>query len=325
MIEAAPSDSPESRLPGFENLASPLFIAWQTTGVCNMGCLHCCEESGHHMPNEMNEEAAVNLCQEIIDLEIPYTALSGGEPLLHPNFFAICKSLRARGVSVKIETNGVFVDETMADRIAELGLRSVQLSVDGATPETHEKLRLRGDWEKTVQACRLLVEREVNTEIVFVPTKFNLHQAAEMVDLASSLGVVGFYTGKLMRIGRAAENWDLLVPSEEQYREFFTVLEKKAEQYGDKMKVYFYPYDVIEELRYRRDHPAASLLIIPDGRVKLIGPLPFICGQIGLHPLQEIWERYKQAWKDPRVKDYIEDLLKNPALVSNANNWINLF
>jgi len=325
MIEAAPADAQEAQLPGFEDLTSPLFIAWQMTGVCNMGCLHCCEESGQHMPNEMDKEAVLALCQEIADREIPYVALSGGEPLLHPNFFEVCEFLRAREISVKIETNGVFVDDAVAGRIAGLGLRSVQVSVDGATAETHERLRLRGDWEKTLRACRLLVAEGVNTEIVFVPTKFNLHQAAEMVDLAASLGIFGFYTGKLMRIGRAAQNWHLLAPSEEQYEKFFKVLQQKSEQYGGRMKIYFYPYDVIEELRYRRDSPAASLLILPDGRVKLIGPLPFLCGQVGLHSLQEIWERYKRAWKEPQVREYIEGLLENPALVANANKWISLF
>ncbi len=315
----------EAKPLGLDDLVSPLFIAWQTTGECNMGCLHCCEESGHHMPNEMSKDAALAFCREIADLEIPYVALSGGEPLLLPHFFDICEFLRDQDISVKIETNGVFIDAPMAKRIAKLGLRSVQVSVDGSTPETHEQLRLRGDWEKTVQACRLLVAEGVNTEIVFVPTKFNMHQGMEVVELAYSLGIYGIYTGKLMRIGRAAQNWDKLAPSEEQYQAFFKKLEKKSEEYQGKMKVYFYPFDVIEELRYRKESPAASCLVIPDGRVKLIGPLPFVCGQVGVHPLQEIWERYRKAWRLPQVRDYIDKVLETPSLVSNANNWINLF
>ena len=65
------------------------------------------------------------------------------------------------------------------------------------------------------------------------------------------------------------------------------MLKQKTEEYLGRMKVYYYPYDVIEELRVRVQTPSASLLVIPDGRVKLIGPLPFICAHLAKHSLRE--------------------------------------
>lgn len=56
-----------------------------------------------------------------------------------------------------------------------------------------------------------------------------------------------------MRIGRAARNWSMLCPSDEEYEEFFHILRNKAEEY--------------EELKYRLEFPAASLLITPNGQV----------------------------------------------------------
>jgi len=277
------------------------------------------------MPNEMKPAMVLDLCRQIVDMNIPYVAVSGGEPMLHPQFFEVCRFLRSRGITLKVETNGELMTEEAAQEMARLGLQSVQISVDGATAATHEQLRLEGRWQDAIDACRRLVAAGVRTEIVFVPTKFNIHETAAIVDLASSLGVYGLYTGRLMRIGRAAKNWQKLCPSEAEYEEFFRLLHRKTEQYLGRMNVYYYRYDVIEELRVRVQTPSASLLVLPDGRVKLSNLLPFICGHLAKHSLREIWDRYRAAWRLPQVKDFVAQVLAEPSLVSRANDWIELY
>lgn len=309
---------------GVDSLDAPLFIAWQITSGCNLECLHCCEESGHFLPDEMQSEEVRSFVQQIIDFKIPYVAISGGEPLLHPNFFEVCEFLRADNISLKVETNGLFVDQVTAKKFADLEFRSVQVSVDGANPATHLKMR-GGDWNKTIEACRYLIAEGVNTEIVFVPTKFNYYEVGEVIDLAASLGVYGVYTGKIMRIGRAARNWEKLNPNDEEYQEFFRILERKTSEYKGRMKIYYYPYDVIEELKYRLESPSASLLVLPNGKVKLIGPLPFVCGDIRRHSLVEIWRNYKKAWRDSSVIQFTQQVVADPELLTEANNWYELY
>ena len=308
-----------------EDYESPLFIAWQLTSECNLGCLHCCEDSGHSMPDEMGHDDIQNFVKQVVDMKIPYVAISGGEPLLHPEFFEISDFIRKGGASLKVETNGLRIDRKAAKRIAEMNFRSVQVSVDGATQAAHDKLRLNGDWQKTIDTIKYLIEDGVNTEIVFVPTKFNIHEIGDAIDLAASLGVYGFYTGKIMRIGRAAQNWSILAPSEEDYNKFFVELKKKTDEYKGRMKVYYYPYDVIEELKYRLKSPSATLLVIPNGKVKLIGPLPFICGDVRKHSLREVWDRYRKAWKDPRVIEFANRVINDPVLLAESNNWVELY
>lgn len=308
----------------FKDLEAPLFIAWQINSACNLGCLHCCEEAGSSIPNELNKSEVFNFLQQIVELKIPYVALSGGEPLLHPNLLEICEFLRKYNISLKIETNGEFIDKNLARRIARLRFRSVQVSLDGASPPTHERLRMRGDWNKAVSACRRLVKEGVNTEIVFVPTKFNIHEISQVIDLAYSLGAYGVYTGKIMRIGRAAQNWNILCPSGKEYKKFFAVLNDRVGKYDGKMKVYYYPYDVIEELKYRLKYPSASLLVLPNGKVKLIGPLPFICGDLKKESLAKVWESYKKAWSNPKVIKFAKKVIADPKLLAESNKWIEL-
>ncbi len=326
LTNPGPDDQLREMLRGkdFEDYKSPLFIAWQINSACNLGCLHCCEESGQSMPDEMTKEQSLDFCRQIADLDIPYMAISGGEPLLCPHIFDVCELIRQNNISLKIETNGEFIDEKTARKFAALKMRSVQISLDGATAETHERLRLRGDWEKAVTATKLLMEYGVNTEIVFVPTQFNIHEIGDIIDLAYSLGVYGFYTGKTMRIGRAAQNWDIICPSDDEYDKFFEVLQEKTEQYKGKMKVYHYPYDVIEELKYRLEKPSASLLVLPNGKVKLIGPLPFICGDLKKESLSQVWDNYIQAWKNPEVIDFTNKVIADPKLLAQSNNWVEI-
>lgn len=309
----------------FLDYDAPLFIAWQLNSACNLGCLHCCEEAGHSMPDELTRQEALDFCTQIAQLNIPYMAISGGEPLLCRHFFDVASFIRDHDISLKIETNGEFIDRATAERLARLKLRSIQISLDGATPQAHEQLRVRGNWQKAVGAIKLLVSLGVNAEIVFVPTRFNIHQIGDIIDIAYSLGVYGLYTGKTMRIGRAAQNWGILCPTEEEYQNFFTVLKKKQAQYDGRMKVYYYPYDVIEELKYRLQYPSASLLVIPNGKVKIIGPLPFVCGDLRKHSLDVIWQRYKRAWQDPEVKDFANRVIQQPELLKEANSWKELY
>jgi MoaA/NifB/PqqE/SkfB family radical SAM enzyme len=326
LTNPGPDDQLREMLKGsdFDDYQSPLFIAWQINSACNLGCLHCCEEAGHSMPDEMTKEQALDFCRQIIELDIPYMAISGGEPLICPHIFDVCELIRSNNISLKIETNGEFIDRDVAKRFAGLKMRSVQVSLDGATAGAHEKLRLNGDWEKAVQAIKYLMEDGVNTEIVFVPTQFNIHEIGEIIDLAYSLGVYGFYTGKTMRIGRAAQNWDVICPSEEEYAKFFDILQEKTERYKGKMKIYYYPYDVIEELQYRLESPSASLLVVPNGKVKLIGPLPFICGDLKKQSLSQVWEHYQKAWQKPEVIEFTKKVIADPNLLSESNNWIEI-
>ncbi|MEW6215561.1 MAG: radical SAM protein [Nitrospirota bacterium] len=305
----------------FLDLDAPLFVTWDLTQACNLNCLHCFEDAGCSMPDELTKDEKMHLCKQMVELEVSYVAISGGEPLLDKDFFSICEFLRKYNVILKVETNGQLIDQQVANRFAALGFRSVQVSVDGAIPKSFERLRPKGNWQKAINACKYLVAAGVNTEIVFVPTKFNIHEVGDIVEMAYEMGIYGFYTGRIMRIGRAAQNWDILCPSTAQYDTFFETLKEKQAQYDGKMKVFYYPYEVTEELQHRLECPTASLLILPNGKIKIIGPLPFICGDLRKQTLYEIWKEYKTVWKNPEVIAFTKMVLDEPELLKEANKW----
>ncbi len=107
----AASFTPES-----DELAAPLYVAWQLTNECNLACLHCIEESGpgKAFRDELSREQIFAILDQLAAKDVPYLSLSGGEPMLHPLFFEMVEYICAGGTQLKVETNGHHRTPTIA-------------------------------------------------------------------------------------------------------------------------------------------------------------------------------------------------------------------
>ena len=199
-----------------EEYGAPLFLAWQLTNRCSARCIACCEESGPDKAwaDELTRDEALDLARRIAKSGIPYVAFGGGEPLSVAHCWEIFDGLAEAGVSLKLETDGSRIDDAAADRIASLAVQCVQISVDGATAATHERVRPGSSFAATIAAIERLTARGQPPQFVFVPTRFNLREVVPAFDLAVSLGCNAFVTGPLMRIGRAAAAWNDIAASD---------------------------------------------------------------------------------------------------------------
>ena len=168
----------------------------------------------------------------------------------------------------------------------------------------------------------LTPENCVPIEINYSPTSFNVHEIGTAIDLAYELGAYSFYTGRTMYTGNAVKAWHKLELTDEQYAAFFATLHQKTEEYRGRMRVHFHEMGLLEELRYRLHHPAALLIVLPNGLVKLINALPFICGDLRRQSLTEIWANFQRAWQDPRVAQFIDDLSADPGKTSSLHQWV---
>ena len=329
----ATNPSPQSDISGIVppaagsgDLGAPLYIAWQVTNECNLACLHCIEESGpgKAFRDELNEAQVFSFLEQVMERQVPYLSFSGGEPTLHPLFFEMVAYVCSRNAQLKIESNGHGLTAEKARRLRSLGVQAVQISLDGASRETFNRMRVRGDFDLAIEGIRNLHAAGVPVEINYSPTLFNIHEIGLAVDLAYELGAYSFYTGRTMYTGNAVKTWHRLAPAEEQYATFFEVLRAKTEEYRGRMRVYYHEMGLLEELRYRLYHPAALLIVLPNGLVKLINALPFVCGDLRHQPLEEIWANFQRAWADPRVSSFIDDLATDSRKTSTLHEWIYL-
>lgn len=300
---------------------APLFLAWQLTNRCTARCIACCEESGPDRAwrDELDRAETLDLARRIVDSGIPYVAFGGGEPLGVPHSWEIFDVLAAGGVALKIETDGTRIDDAAADRLARLGVQCVQVSVDGASAATHERVRPGSSFEAATAAIRRLAARGLAPQLVFVPTRQNLHDMIGTYDLAVDLGCAAFVSGPLMRIGRAAAEWERIACPEEEWQAAVLALREHARLGHAPTALSIYPWDILTELQRRLDSPQAMLLVVPNGKVKLLNALPFAPADLRRESLEQAWQAYCAAWQSGEVRNFIQACRLHPDLLRHAN------
>jgi len=315
--------SPALSFPGrsVDEYRAPLFLAWQLTNRCGAGCIACCEESGpdRAWSDELTAREALALAHRVADFGIPYVAFGGGEPLLVPHCWEVFELLAAAGVAIKLETDGTHIDDTAADRLATLGVQCIQISVDGATADIHDRVRPGSSFAEATAAIRRLVERRLPPQLVFTPNRVNLHEIVAAYELAAVLHCSTFVTGPLMRIGRAAAAWDKIACSEDEWRGAVAALRERAESLAARVALSIYPWDILVELQKRLENPQAMLLVVPNGKVKLLNALPFAPADLRRDTLDQAWQAYRDAWRSVQVREFVLACRTNPKMLLHAN------
>lgn len=248
-----------------------------------------------------------------------YVAFGGGEPLGVAHCWELLEVLADCGIALKLETDGRHIDGAAADRIASLGAVCVQISVDGATAATHERMRPGSSFAQAIAAIERLAARGRPPQWVFVPTRINMPEITAAYERARELGCEAFVTGPLMRIGRAAAHWDRLASSPPEWQAAVRALEERSRALGPGMRLSIYPWDILTEMERRLEHPQAMLLIVPNGRVKLLNALPFAVADLRRHSLGEAWRSYCEGWRTNEVRDFVTACVAQPQLLRHAN------
>lgn len=306
-----------------DQLSAPLFVSWQLTRDCDLCCLHCCTESapGKKLPDELDACEAMRVADELARNAVPYVMLCGGEPLVVPHFFAVAEALGQAGVQLKIETNGQRFDASVAGRLARLPIRSVQVSLDADTQQTYERQRPGASLVKAHAACRAARDAGLPLEVTFAPTRLNIDEAEQVIERARALGAFRFNTGRLMRIGTAAQLWKKLEPADDQYREFGDMLRRMSALLHGQMELCYVPFDIEDGLRASLATPPATLLVLPNGWVKVAAALPHICADLRSDSLAQAWEAYRSAWRSDRVIAAARDAIADSLRHAQANTW----
>ena len=306
-----------------DSLRAPLLVTWQLTRNCDLACLHCCTESapGKRLPGELDADESLEVARQIVLNEVPYVMLCGGEPLVVPHFFQIAEALGKSGVQLKIETNGQRFDAVVAERLAQLPIRSVQVSLDADSEEVYRRQRPGGSLAAAHAACRAARAAGLPLEITFAPTRLNIHEIEAVIKRARALGAFRFNTGKLMRIGTAARLWEKLEPSSEQYRRMLDTLESQATEVEDSMELCYFPFSIEDGLRGSLEEPPATMLVLPDGRVKVAAALPHLCADLRRQTLAQAWDAYRSAWRDSEVLAETRRAIADTSLHARANSW----
>lgn len=261
----------------------------------------------------------MDIARRIAAAGIPYVAFGGGEPLGVPHCWELLELLADAGVTLRLETDGRHIDAAAAERLAALPVQCVQISLDGATATTHERVRPGSSFAAAIGASERLAARGLAPQLVFVPNRFNIHETVAAYELAVALGCNAFVTGPMMRIGRAAANWEQLACSDDAWQQTVQALRERARALNAKTGLSIYPWDILVEMERRLENPQAMLLVVPNGKIKLLNALPFAPADLRRDSLAEAWQAYCEGWRAKEVRDFIAACRSDPALLRHAN------
>lgn len=189
---------------------APLMVVWNFTYRCNLRCRHCYENAGplrsSRPPAELTLEERLEVVEQLARSYIPTLSFSGGEPLLHPDFWPVAERARDLGIYMSINTNGTLITEELAARLEQVGIAYAGVSLDAPTPEQHDTFRgVPGAWQRTVEGIRRLAATRVATVLSFTITRHNYRTLPQMFRLAEELGMDKVMVYNFIPTGRGSE------------------------------------------------------------------------------------------------------------------------
>lgn len=271
------------------------------TARCNLVCPMCyfasCDSLGHE---ELSYEDLCLIIDALAKVGLGNLVISGGEPLLFPDFSDILDYARGKFPMITILTNGTLITKEEAGHISKAGAR-VQVSIESANPRVHDGIRGPGSFNKALEGIRTLLQAGVrNIEIVQTLTRDSIRESKSVVELAGMLGV-GYHFSLFLPVGRGiCHIGDMEIPTDELLRHFSRVCSESLEgrretglRAGDASDQGL-PGDVtppVELIVKEGCGAGASIVsIAPDGKVY---PCPVLHASdmvLGEVPKESIWE-----------------------------------
>lgn len=134
-----------------------------------------------------------------------HVSVTGGEPFVRADAMQLLETIAAEPTlcSLAVLCNGLFIDDTLACRLAKLRLSYVQVSIDGSEA-THDQIRGEGAHARAVSGIRHLTRHGVPVMLSFTATRENYSEFADVARLGASLGVRRVWADRCIPLGRGA-------------------------------------------------------------------------------------------------------------------------
>jgi radical SAM protein with 4Fe4S-binding SPASM domain len=176
----------------------PLSGLLELTSRCSLRCVHCYlgpqDAIWPKGDEELTTAEVIGIVDQLVEAGCLYLSITGGDPMVRPDFAEIYTHARKKGLLVTILCNGILVKEPIVELFKRYPPTSVEISLYGATAETYEAItKVKGSYAKCLEGIRRLVEADVRVRLKTVHLTLNTHELGAMRELAASFGL-GFRT-----------------------------------------------------------------------------------------------------------------------------------
>lgn len=228
-------------------------VVWGITEKCNLRCKHCAADTGLVYPSaqlprpESGEPRNYSeIIKEMEKTGVDTVYLSGGEPLKWEGIFDVIEEIKGNGMVATVGTNGTSLDRTCVEKLAEVKIDKVFVSLDHWEREKHDFLRGGKAFDKAVEGIKSLKEEGIYTRIDSIIWKGNYRGVEKLVEFGEKLGVDEMVFAWPMKVGRAKENPEIL-PPETEYFNVGRKLKRLKEEYSGRVKISFHRFDYFGE------------------------------------------------------------------------------
>jgi AdoMet-dependent heme synthase len=280
---------------GIYRPARPIHMVWLATNACTARCLHCSSNSAKRSADELTTAEAIDMVDQLADSGVVDLGISGGEPLLRHDLFAVISRAKARGMSVGVATNGAKLPGALANRLASLELNRLQVSLDGP-PAEHDKLRRwPGLYERAVASIRTARRAGLRVHVCCTITSLNVDVLASFVESLTLLDVQRLNFSRYVPTGRGTDALDL---SNSRWRNVIEQCAALKNQYRGQLEVVTHLAQQILVDAEVTDMPAfigcqagrGQGCISSNGTVLPCVLLPLPLGNLRQASFREIWE-----------------------------------
>jgi radical SAM protein with 4Fe4S-binding SPASM domain len=182
----------------------PHLVSYAITRKCNLKCKHCYSDAlDTAAPEELSTSEAKNLLDTLASWGIRLLIFDGGEPLCRDDFFDIAKYASERKIRTVVGSNGTLIDVEKAESMKDIGVQGVQISIDGANPETHDSFRgEEGAFHRAMQGAEACRRAGLPFQFGMVIRKQSLHEVPGMLELAVKSGANAAEFFDLVQVAR---------------------------------------------------------------------------------------------------------------------------
>ena len=179
----------------FGNKRVPLEVSLEVTRRCPLDCQHCYNNLAMGdlaaRNQELTKDEYFSILTELADMGVIWLLFTGGEIFARKDFLEIYAFAKRKGFLITLFTNGILINEKIADYLREFPPFSIEITLYGRTKDTYEALtQLPGSYERCLRGIDLLLKRRLPLKLKTVGTKINRHEITKMREFAEQeLGV----------------------------------------------------------------------------------------------------------------------------------------
>jgi radical SAM protein len=212
---------------------APILVFWEMTRACDLACRHCrAEAMPEPAPGELTTEEGVRLVKQLgrFGPRPPVLVLTGGDVMARPDLLDLVAAARKALLPVALAPS---VTSRLSDGVlaalSHLGVSSVSISLDGATPSTHEDIRgIPGHFSRTISALHQLKALGFRVQVNTVVMRANVEELAAIAAIVKDVQATSWELFFLVKVGRGREQEELSAEENEDVANFLF----EASQYG---------------------------------------------------------------------------------------------